>query len=91
MVMVLVCFGLGIGAGYLFRSRQRWQKGLNRLTDAVVCLLLFLLGMSMGSNSTIIENLPRLGFQAFILALGAVAGSILAVTPLHRLFGREKS
>lgn len=91
MVMVLVCFGLGIGAGYLFRSRLRLQKGLSRLTDAVVCLLLFLLGAAMGSNSTIIENLPTLGFQALVLTFGAVAGSILAVAPLNRLFGGEKS
>jgi len=90
MVMVLVCFGIGIGAGYLFRSRLQLQKGLSRLTDSVVCLLLFLLGAAMGSNSTIIENLPRLGLQALILTLGAVAGSILAVAPLNRLFGREK-
>jgi len=87
--MVLVCFVVGIGIGFLLRSRKNLQKWVGKLTDVVVCALLFLLGVSIGSSSDIIENLSSLGLQAFVLSFGAVAGSILAMLPINSLFFKD--
>ena len=55
--------------------------------------LLFVLGLSIGSNRLIVENLGRVGWQAAILAVLSLAGSIVAARIVFQLFfekGEEK-
>lgn len=54
-----------------------------------VYLLLFFLGISVGNNPDVIENIPQLGWQAFLLSLGAVMGSVVFVALLMLLFHRN--
>lgn len=51
---------------------------IQRLIMASIFLLLFLLGISVGSNSTLLAQLPALGMDALLLALFGIFGSILA-------------
>lgn len=50
-----------------------------------ILLLVFFMGARMGANEEIIRNLNRIGLQAFIMAVAAVAGSIAAVSVTRRL------
>ena len=50
---------------------------VRRLLSAAIFLLLFLLGIGIGSNTKLVANLPRIGIQSLILMLCCVAGSIL--------------
>lgn len=52
-----------------------------------------MLGLSIGSNRLIVENLGRVGWQAAILAVLSLAGSIVAARIVFQLFfekGEEK-
>ena len=46
--------------------------------------LLFLLGISVGVNETVVSQLSTFGFQGAVLAAGGVAGSVAVVSLLER-------
>jgi uncharacterized membrane protein YbjE (DUF340 family) len=78
------------GVGYLFR-RVRFMQQMNRLIMPAVCVLLFVMGIAVGSNGQIVRNLPTLGTQALILAAAGTLGSLLAALGIHkRFFGKKK-
>lgn len=66
----------GIAVGYLFRSTK--LSFIHRLIITLIWLLLFLLGVEVGANKTVIQQFGKLGFEAFLLALGGTIGSIVA-------------
>jgi uncharacterized membrane protein YbjE (DUF340 family) len=79
----------GIVLGYLFRKKTILQK-LGKPISYTICLLLFLLGISVGNNSVIMNNLLSLGSQALLLASAATLGSALAAWIVyHLLFKKE--
>ena len=55
-----------------------------------VFLLLFVLGVTIGSNRLIVDNLFSFGWQAALLALSATVGSILASWLVLKLFFTSK-
>ena len=52
-------------------------------------LLLFILGVSIGSNSLIVNNLGKFGWQAIVLAVSGVLGSLIAARLVLQLFFRK--
>ena len=69
---------------------HRWpMKGLGRIIDVLIWLLLFLLGIEVGSNATLMRSLPTLGMEACILALGTTLGSIVAAWLLWRALSEK--
>lgn len=88
MLVIIGCFIAGILAGVALRGRTRILGWVSRSTDLAVGFLLFVLGVSIGVNEEVIANLPGLGLEGFLLSLGAIAGSILGVSPLKKLFFR---
>ena len=67
MFTIISIMFVGIGIGYVLRHLQFLQK-IEKSTSLTIFLLLFVLGISIGSNSLIINNLGRFGWQAAILA-----------------------
>lgn len=66
----------GMLVGYLLRSqRLSW---IHKVITLLIWLLLFLLGIDVGGNETIIRGLYSIGLEAIIITLAAVVGSILA-------------
>ena len=80
--------GVLVGAG--LRAKQRLVMLNDRLTTYAIYLLLLLLGISIGSNKTIVSNLPILGVKALVITLGAVAGSVLLALVTYRIFFKPK-
>lgn len=68
----------GIVAGRLLSGFLN-PRFLRRLIMLAIFSLLFLLGVSIGSNKELLARLPELGWRAFVLMLFAVGGSIAAV------------
>lgn len=75
MFTIISIMFVGIGIGYVLRNLQFLQK-IEKSTSLTIFLLLFVLGISIGSNSLIINNLGRFGWQAAILATLSILGSI---------------
>ena len=85
--IVLLLFA-GIGAGYLLRN---WsfcgQAGAGSIAYRVG--LLFVFGVTIGSNRELIANFGRFGWQAAVIACLGVAGSFAVVFVVRRYFFRK--
>ena len=75
MFIVIACMLAGIVVGYLFR---KWKlRFIHRVILVMIWLLLFLLGLEVGTNDQIIGQFGHLGFEAFLLAFAGTLGSVL--------------
>lgn len=88
MFIVLACMFAGIGFGFVLRNRK--IHAIHRFILTLIWLLLFLLGLKVGANETIVHQFSKLGFQAFLLATGGTLGSVIAAKLLW-LSVRNKS
>ena len=68
----------GMLVGMLLRKQGSLLWVANRLMTWSLYLMVFLLGSSVGGNHAVIDNLGRLGFQAFLLCAGGIVGSVCA-------------
>ena len=73
MFSIISTMFLGIGIGYVLRNWTILQK-TEKTISLTIFLLLFILGVSIGSNSLIVNNLGKFGKQAIILAISGVLG-----------------
>jgi uncharacterized membrane protein YbjE (DUF340 family) len=79
----------GMVAGYFLRNRKWVSKPVGIVITWAIYLLLFLLGISVGTNDTIISNIGKIGIQALLLTIGAVTGSILLSWLTYKFFFRK--
>lgn len=88
MFTVILFLFAGIAAGRLLRNRDcGW---VSKLTTILIWSLLFLLGVEVGGNRTIISSLPSLGLDALLIAVLSLAGSCLFAWLLWRHLKSEK-
>ena len=80
MLTLLLILAISTAAGYLLRNVEFLQKNISRTTTATVVIMLFIFGVSIGSNESIMSNLHRAGIKAAVISIFAVAGSALATT-----------
>ena len=78
----------GILIGYLARKRE--LSGIGRLITSLIWMLLFLLGIEVGSNKQIIESLGTLGLEALAITFAAIAGSCVAAWALWYFLYKRK-
>lgn len=78
----------GILVGYL--TRKHALTGIGRLITSLIWVLLFLLGVEVGSNKQIIEGLGTLGLEAITITFAAVLGSCLAAWGLWYFLYKRK-
>lgn len=85
MFSIISTMFLGIGIGYVLRNWSILQK-TEKTISLTIFLLLFILGVSIGSNSLIVNNLGKFGWQAIVLAVSGVLGSLIAARLVLQLF-----
>ncbi|NLF43750.1 MAG: lysine exporter LysO family protein [Bacteroidales bacterium] len=90
MLTVVLIMCAGILAGYLLRSKKKLILLSEKLVTWAIFLLLFLLGIAIGANPQIMNNLHSLGLKALLITIGAVAGSITLAWLTYRLFFKNK-
>lgn len=83
-----IMFG-GIAVGYLLRNVEILQK-VGKPISYTILLLLFLLGITVGANPDIVNNLTTLGWQAFLIAAAGTLGSVLAAWGVYNFFFKER-
>lgn len=91
MLTVVLIMMAGIVLGYFLRTRKRLAAINDKFITYAIYLLLLLLGISIGSNKTIVANLPVLGVKALIVTIGAMVGSILLALLTYNLFFKNRS
>lgn len=94
MFIVILFIFLGILSGVLCRKLStgacisltdvaaRWQ---GRIVTWLIWLLLFLLGIEVGSNEMIVRSLPTLGVEALLLSTAATLGCCVLAWALWRV------
>lgn len=94
MFIVILFIFLGILSGVLCRKLStgarisltdvaaRWQ---GRIVSWLIWLLLFLLGIEVGSNEMIVRSLPTLGVEALLLSLAATLSCCVLAWMLWRV------
>lgn len=94
MFIVILFIFLGILSGVLCRKLStgarishtevaaRWQ---GRIVTWLIWLLLFLLGIEVGSNEMIVRSLPTLGVEALLLSSAATLGCCVLAYMLWRV------
>lgn len=87
-VVIGIMFG-GIAVGYLLRRVEALQS-VGKPISWTIYLLLFLLGITVGSNPDIMNNLSTLGWQAFLLAFAATLGSVVVAGIVYYYFFKER-
>ncbi len=86
-ILALLCGGLL--AGRLLSRKRELIRTFDRLTTWSIYLLLFLMGVSIGTNKDIIANLSSLGLKAIIIAAFSLGGSILLSVVTYHFFFRK--
>lgn len=77
MIIVLLLMTLGILIGWVLHKHKKFIKITSEITNWAIYLLLFLLGISVGTNDKILNNFDEIGYQSIIITVFAVMGSIL--------------
>ena len=78
----------GMLLGYLVRKRD--LKKVHPMITLLIWLLLFILGIEVGSNEEIIRGLHTIGYEAVVLTLGGTLGSVIAAWALWRDLYKRK-
>lgn len=82
MFIILLFMVCGIVIGRLLRARV--SGGISFIITFLIWLLLFILGAEVGGNADLIKGISNLGFEALIITLGAIAGSVIFAFVLWR-------
>jgi hypothetical protein len=87
LLYLIVPLVLGILLGYLFRNRK--LPKLDKVSLAVVVILIFSLGFGIGSNNELITSLPQVGVQGLVIAALAILFSIVFVKAGKKLVAKQ--
>lgn len=88
MYIVLLFMFAGIIAGFLFRKRK--FRFINGIILTLIWVLLFLLGMEVGMNDTVVGKFASLGLEAAVIAVAATLGSIVGAKLLWKSLKNHK-
>ena len=86
VVMIMLC---GIAVGYLMRNRD--TRYVSHVITALIWLLLFLLGIEVGSNPRIVMGMQTLGIGSLLLTIGGAVGTTLCAWLLWIYVSRKEA
>ena len=89
MLSIVATMITGIILGYLLRNKT-FTRHTGRSISLTIFIMLFIMGLNIGSNEELISNLGKFGWQAAVISVSATCGSIFASWIILRLFFSEK-
>jgi uncharacterized membrane protein YbjE (DUF340 family) len=89
MTAILIVLSAGILIGLLLVGRPKIHQINNNLLNCSIYLLLFLLGISVGTNKEVIHNLGKIGYEAIAIAVASITGSVLLSALLFKLLFKQ--
>ena len=87
MYIALGLMFVGLFAGRLLQNRIK--MGFSTLIMAVICILLFILGLELGYNNDLVSKFASIGTASSVIAVCVVIGSCLAAKILYKFTSRE--
>ncbi|HEY5510032.1 MAG TPA: LysO family transporter [Prolixibacteraceae bacterium] len=90
MVSILLVLSAGILTGLVIIRKPNLHKVNNELMNWAIYLLLFMLGISVGTNKEVIDNLGKIGYEAVAIAFASITGSVLLAALLFKVLFKQK-
>lgn len=87
-IIIVVSFAIGMLIGALVNRRSQKLKVPSWATSVIICILLFLLGIEIGSDHDAINSLGQIGVTALLLTIGAVVFSVALGWGVWHLIGK---
>ncbi|MFR9533961.1 MAG: LysO family transporter [Rikenellaceae bacterium] len=81
VVLAIVVLGVIIGTQIQFPKAPAF---FSKLLNIIVYVLLLVMGIVVGGNERIVNNLSTIGLQAFIITLGTVFGSMIVAALIYK-------
>lgn len=81
--MIFLLIGMVIG-WELFP--EKWNKLNIGIQQAATLVLIFSMGVSLGSRPSFIREISSMGFRSLVFTVLAIAGSVAVVYPLSRKY-----
>ena len=88
MLKIVAIMLSGMAVGFLMRKRR--LRVVPHLVTVLIWLLLFLLGVEVGSNPKVINGITSLGLEALWLSVAGLAGTIAFSWALWRWVSHRK-
>jgi len=85
-VKILLVLLSGIGTG-MFLLEPEFMSKTDILLDIGLCLLLFFVGIDIGSNKKAFAHLKKLGFKLLLIPISAALGSIIGGMVISLVLG----
>ena len=85
-MFIILIFLVGVLAGFILKKNKKLIYLADNFVIYIVYLLIFFLGISVGSNTKILDNLSNLGLTAFIISLFALMGTLVFSYLLKKIF-----
>lgn len=79
----------GVLVGYALKRIPQMHH-ISVIITAIITLLLFLLGVSVGANEEVLNNFSAIGLDALLLAVGGILGTLLCAWWVYRAFFYKK-
>ncbi|MDR1347246.1 MAG: lysine exporter LysO family protein [Prevotellaceae bacterium] len=75
--------------GYIFKSKVKFIRLSEKIYGFILFILLFSLGLSVGKNDTVMNNVSNLGLLSLAIAMAAVAGSVFCAWIVYKIFFKK--
>ena len=89
MWIILILLLAGTLAGYIFSRKKGFNKVTDKATMYIIYVLLFFMGLSVGTKPEVMKNLTGIGMDAFLISMFSIAGSVMTSFLLYRYFFRK--
>lgn len=85
--ILIMCLGVLVGATVFPDRLKKWNQ---RFQTAATALLIFTMGVGLGSRPGFLAEIGEMGLESLVLALVPAALSAAVVYPLSRRFLEKK-
>ena len=82
---------IGIGAGILFSGIKNFNIISEKATSYIIYLLLFFMGLGVGTNREFMANISSIGLQSLVITLFSILGSVLFAAVIFNFFFKNES
>lgn len=83
LTIAVMCLGVLVGATVFPQKLKAWSS---RLQTAATALLIFTMGVGLGSRPDFLSEVAEIGLESLVLAVVPAALSVAVVYPLSRKF-----
>lgn len=81
---LIISIVLGILIGMLIKLPKKLVSSLTVIQTSCLLFMLFFMGIKIGIDKSILQNLGVIGGKAIILAVASIIGSVLLVIPISK-------